>query len=57
MFLSAVETFSPGFAVPEDSTTLLVLPVDGGLNGAGPEEDPARSQGFGGELLAAVRIQ
>lgn len=46
-----VDTISPGFAVPEASTTSLVLPCDGGLNGAGPDEDPALSQGFGGGLL------
>lgn len=50
--LSVLETISPGFAVPEASTTSLVLPSDGGLNGAGPDEDPARSHGFGGGLLA-----
>lgn len=54
VFLLAVETISPGLAVPDASTTSLVLPADGGLNGTGPEEDPARSQGFGGGLLPAV---
>lgn len=39
---------SPGLAVPEASTTSLVLPDDGGLKGVGPEEVPARSQGFAG---------
>jgi hypothetical protein len=53
--LSEVETISPGFAVPDASTTSLVLPADGGLKGAGPDEVPARSQGFGGGLLAAKR--
>ena len=53
-FLSVVETISPGFAVPEASTTSLVLPGEGGLKGVGPDEDPARSQGFGGGLLAAI---
>ena len=52
MFLVAAvltfETTSPGFAVPEASTTSLVLPEDGGLKGTGPDDDPARSQGFGG---------
>jgi hypothetical protein len=51
--LLEVETISPGFAVPDASTTSLVLPGDGGLKGAGPDEAPARSQGFGGGLLAA----
>lgn len=54
-FLSEVETISPGFAVPEASTTSLVLPPDEGLNGAGLDEPPARSQGFGGGLLAAKK--
>lgn len=54
--LSAAVTISPGFAVPEASTTSLVLPPDGGLKGAGPDEEPARSQGFGGGLLAATQI-
>lgn len=48
-FLSAAKTTSPGLAVPDASTTSLVLPEDGGLNGAGPDELPARSHGFGGE--------
>ena len=48
-----VEPISPGFAVPEASTTSLVLPADEGLKGTGPDEVPARSQGFGGGLLAA----
>lgn len=52
--LSELETISPGFAVPEDSTTSLVLPADGGLKGVGPEAEPARSQGFGGGLLPAT---
>lgn len=30
---------------------LLVVPVDGGLNGAGPDAEPTRSQGFGGGVL------
>lgn len=51
--LSAVETISPGLAVPEASTTSLVLPADGGLKGAPPEAPPARSHGFGGGPLAA----
>lgn len=54
VFLLAVETISPGLAVPDASTTSLVLPAEGGLNGAGPEEDAARSQGFGGGLLPAM---
>lgn len=41
-------TISPGLAVPEASTTSLVLPADGGLKGAGPEEAPLLSHGFGG---------
>ena len=49
-----LETISPGFAVPEASTTLLVQPADGGLKGAGPDEEPACSQGFGGGLFAAT---
>jgi len=32
-----------------------VLPPDGGLKGAGPDEEPDRSQGFGGGLLAATQ--
>jgi len=50
-FLSVAVTFSPGLAVPEASTTSLVLPPDGGLKGAGPDvpSAPERSQGFGGE--------
>jgi len=54
--LSELETISPGFAVPEASTTSLVLPADGGLKGAGPEEEPACSQGFGGGLFAVTQI-
>jgi len=38
--LSVVETISPGLAVPEASTISLVLPDDGGLNGAGLDEPP-----------------
>ena len=45
-----VETISPCFAVPEASTTSLVVPPEGGLKGAGPDEAPARSHGFGGGL-------
>jgi hypothetical protein len=56
VFRSVAVTISPGFAVPEASTTSLVLPPDGGLNGAGPDEEPARSQGFGGGLLAATQF-
>jgi hypothetical protein len=52
-----VETTSPGLAVPEDSTTSLVFPLEGGLNGAGPEADPARSHGFGGGPLPDVGKQ
>lgn len=52
--LSELDTISPGFAVPEASTTSLVLPADGGLKGAGPDDPPARSQGFGGGLEAAI---
>lgn len=50
---SAVVTISPGFAVPEASTTSLVFPADDGLKGAGPEVVPLRSQGLGGGLAAA----
>lgn len=54
--LSEVETISPGLAVPEASTTSLVLPGDGGLKGAVavPDDDAARSHGFGGGPLAAA---
>lgn len=48
VLLLEVETISPGFAVPEASTTSLVGPADGGLNGVGPEAELSRSQGFGG---------
>lgn len=51
-----LETTSPGFAVPEASTMSLVLPEDGGLNGAGPEEEPARSQGFGGGVAPEMEL-
>lgn len=54
-FLSGFETISPGFAVPEALTTSLVLPDDGGLKGAGPEEVPTRSQGFAGGVLPGGR--
>lgn len=50
------ETISPCFAVPEASTTSLVVPPDGGLKGAGPDEAPARSHGFGGRLLPGNHI-
>lgn len=50
-----VGTTSPGLAVPEASTTSLVLPLEGGLNGAGPDADPARSHGFDGGPLPKVR--
>lgn len=53
-FLLFAGTISPGFAVPEASTTSLVLPADGGLKGAGPDDPPACSQGFGGRSPAAV---
>lgn len=54
-FLSVAVTVSPGLAVPEASTTSLVVPPDGGLKGAGPEvpSAPARSHGFGGEPAMA----
>ena len=52
----AAETTSPCFAVPEASTTSLVLPPEGGLKGTGPDEAPARSHGFGGGLPAADHI-
>lgn len=40
--------------MPDDSTTSLVLPDEEGLNGAGPDEPPVRSQGLGGGLLATI---
>lgn len=49
-----VETTSPGFAVPDASTASLVFPEDGGLKGAGPDDVPARSQGFGGGVFPAA---
>lgn len=52
----AAETTSPCFAVPEASTTSLVLPPEGGLKGTGPDEAAARSHGFGGGLPAANHI-
>lgn len=54
LLTAAVWTISPGFAVPEASTTSLVLPGEGGLNGEGPDEVvvPALSQGFRGLLLS-----
>ena len=48
-----VETISPCFAVPEASTTSLVVPPEGGLKGAGLDEAPTRSHGFGGGLPPA----
>jgi hypothetical protein len=51
-----VETISPCFAVPEASTTSLVVPPEGGLKGVGPDEAPARSHGFGGGLPPANHI-
>ncbi|KAF7805328.1 Peroxisomal membrane protein 13 [Senna tora] len=51
-FLSELETISPSFAVLEASTTSLVLPGDGGLKGAGPDEEPTCSHVFGGGLAA-----
>ena len=53
--LSAAETISPGLAVPEASTTSLVLPPDGGLKGVGPDEVPVVSQGFRGGPLATMK--
>lgn len=53
VFLSPVET-SLVCAVPEASTTSLVLPAEVGLKGAGPEEGPARSHGFLGGLLPNI---
>lgn len=53
--LASGVTISPGLAVPEASTISLVVPADGGLNGAGPDEDPDRSQGFGGGLLPEIQ--
>lgn len=55
VFLSAAVTISPGLAVPDASTTSLVLPGEEGLKGAGPEDDPALSQGFGGEPPPAIK--
>lgn len=49
-FLS-VSVLSPVFATPDDSTTVLVDPVEEGLNGEGPDELPTRSQGLGGGTL------
>uniref|UniRef100_A0A6N2MBR4 Uncharacterized protein n=1 Tax=Salix viminalis TaxID=40686 RepID=A0A6N2MBR4_SALVM len=45
VFPPAAGTISPGLAVPDASTTSLVLPGDGGLKGVGPDDDgvPARS--------------
>jgi len=54
VFLSAVETTSPGLPVPEASTISLVLPDDGGLKGVGPDEVTARSQGFAGGPPAII---
>ena len=54
--LSEAGTISPGFAVPEASTTSLVLPADGGLKGAGPDDDAAFSQGFGGAATQSYKI-
>lgn len=55
VFLLTAGTISPGFAVPDASTTSLVLPGDEGLKGVGPEDEvPARSQGFAGALLPAL---
>lgn len=54
VFLSAAGKISPGFDVPDASTTSLVLPAEGGLKGVGPDEEPTRSQGFGGGLLPAI---
>lgn len=48
-------TISPGFAVPEASTTSLVLPGYEGLKGAGPDDDPTPSHGFGGGILPELR--
>jgi len=54
--LLEAETISPGFAVPEDSTTSLVAPADGGLKGAGPDEDAAFSHGLGGAATKNYKI-
>jgi hypothetical protein len=51
-----VETTSPGLAIPEASTTSLVLPPDGGLKGAGPDDVAALSHGFGRGLLPGNHI-
>ena len=57
VFPPVAGTISPGFVVPDASTTSLVLPGDGGLKGVGPDDDvPARSHGLGGGLLPATRI-
>lgn len=55
MLLEA-ETISPGFAVPEDSTTSLVVPADGGLKGAGPDEAATFSHGLGGAATQNYKI-
>nr|GMD28073.1 uncharacterized protein LOC109147742 [Ipomoea batatas] len=52
---TAAGTSSPGVDVPDASTTSLVLPTEGGLKGVGPDEERARSQGFGGGLLPAIK--
>lgn len=54
--LLEAETISPGFAVPEDSTTSLVLPVDGGLKGAVPDEDATFSHGLSGAATQNYKI-
>ena len=55
-FLSVSE-FSPIFATPDDSTTVLLGPVEEGLNGEGPDELPTRSQGLGGGVLPIYFIK
>lgn len=59
VFPPAAGTISPGLAVPDASTTSLVLPGDGGLKGVGPDDDgvPARSHGLGGRVLPVTKIK
>nr|GEY91748.1 hypothetical protein [Tanacetum cinerariifolium] len=47
-----VRNVSAGLAVPEASTTSLILPADADLKGAGPDDDPTNSHSFrGGPIL------
>lgn len=47
-------TISPGLAVPDASTTSLVLPGAEGLKGEGPDELLPCSHGLGGDKLPAA---